>query len=145
MQGFGPAAGGGFRSDRLTLDQVQQRIPDTIQIVDYFALHDELMVWVISKDSFDCESVPVTAAQLQQKIALFVSQIVDRRPPDKIGQDLYDVLVQPIGHALKPARAVMIVPDASLYRLPFAALRSRETGQPKVSAAGLAAYLAGPG
>lgn len=129
MQGFGPSPGGGLSLKRLTLDEVQHRIPDTIQIVDYFALRDELMVWVISKDAFDCESVPVTASQLQQKIGLFVSQLIDRRPSDKIGQELYDVLVEPILHALEPRRAVMIVPDASLYRLPFAALQSRATGR----------------
>jgi CHAT domain-containing protein len=125
MQGFGPSPGSpGF--ERLTLDQVQRRIPNAVQIVDYMVLRDELLVWVISKNSFQCESVPVTVAQLQQKVALFVSQLLSRQPSDKAGHELYDVLVQPIHHLLEPSHVVVIVPDGILYRLPFPGLPSRE-------------------
>jgi CHAT domain-containing protein len=137
MQGFGPSPGGKLRYERATLDHLQRRIPNTLHIVDYIALRDELLVWVISQNDFHCESVPVTAARLQEKVALFVSQVLARQSSDKTGQELYDVLVQPIDHLLEPSHSVVIVPDGPLYRLPFSALRSR-AGQYWIETAAIA-------
>jgi CHAT domain-containing protein len=138
MEGYGPSPGGGLGSERLSLERVQGRLPNMTQIVDYLTLGDQLLVWVISRNDFQCRSVPVTTTQLNEKIALFVSQVFDRQSADKISQDLYDVLVQPIADLLEPAQTIVIVPDANLYRLPFSALRSRRTGRYWIETAAIA-------
>jgi len=123
LNGFGPLARR-LPTQRLTLPEVQRRIPNNVQIVDYVTLKDQLLVWVISKDKFQCRSVLASRHQLQEKIDSFLSQLRQKQPTEKSSQDLYDLLVQPVSEFLDSTRAVIIVPDGNLYRLPFAALQS---------------------
>ena len=117
LQRFGPAAAGGaLNGERLSLSQVQKRIPGSVQIVDYMVMSNQLLIWVISKNNFDCRSVAVNAHELQEKIDLFLSQLRQRQPSERSSRDLYDVLVEPIEKrrtlcALYPMQTRVIVPS----------------------------------
>jgi CHAT domain-containing protein len=125
LHGFGPAPDH-LSTQRLTLSQVQQRIPNEVQVVEYIVLGDRLLTWVISRDKFQCRSTSVRATQLRDKINAFLSQITQRQPTESSAQDLYEILVRPINEFLNPQRTVVIIPDRDLHRLPFSALQSRD-------------------
>src|SRR5204862_325680 len=116
-------------TQRLTLAQVRQRIPDNVQIVEYATLNDRLLIWLISKNTFQCSSPSIKAAELQRKVDAFLSKLKQQEPVEKDSRDLYDILVEPVRQFLDPTRSVVVIPDRYMYRLPFAALQSRKDGR----------------
>jgi len=130
LQRFGAAAPPvAPHAERLNLSQVQRLIPGSVQIVDYIVLSNQLLVWVISQNNFQCRSVAVNANELQEKIDLFLSQVRQRQPSERSSRDLYDILVEPIEKALDSTRIVVVIPDGNLYRLPFSAIAERKDGR----------------
>jgi CHAT domain-containing protein len=125
LHAFGPAPGH-LSTQRPTLYQVQQGIPNQVQVVEYFVLGDRLLTWVISRDNFQCRSISVSATQLRDKIDSFVSRISQRQPTENSARELYEILIRPIDEFLNPERTAVIIPDRDLYRLPFSALQSRD-------------------
>jgi CHAT domain-containing protein len=120
---------GRLPSNRPELSEVRRRIPADVQVVEYATLGNQLLVWVISKDRFECRSAPITEDGLRRKIDLFVSGLTQKRSVDAAGRELFDVLIQPVSEFLSTARMTVFVPDRDLYRLPFSALQSRKNGR----------------
>ncbi len=125
LHGFGPVSGL-LPTQRLTLFQVQQHIPNEVQVVEYIVLSDRLLAWVISKDNFHCRSTPISATQLRGKIDSFVSRVSQQQPTEKSARELYEILVRPIDEFLSPERTAVIIPDRYLYLLRFSALQSQD-------------------
>lgn len=109
---------------RLELENVQRLMPSDVQTLEYFALEDRLLVWVLSKDKFESRSVPVSRVELEDMVEQFLAQVASRGNVTRISQDLYTLLVGPVESLLDRDGPVAIVPDRSLHRLPFAALVS---------------------
>ncbi|HEV7797469.1 MAG TPA: CHAT domain-containing protein [Pyrinomonadaceae bacterium] len=113
---FGPVA------QPLSLTEIQARMPEQVQLVQYAVLPDRLAIWVLSKSRFDLIEKPVTATELERKIEAYQTSIIAKGSPDEIhqaGRELYDLLV-PAG--LEGARQLCIVSDSFLHQLAFASL-----------------------
>lgn len=109
----------------LSLAEIQARLPDQVQFVQYAMLPDRLAIWIVSKTRFDLVTRQITATALEDKIAAYQASIVGKDPPADIrqaGAELYALLIPP---DLVLAKQLCLIPDKSLHQLSFATLVSR--------------------
>jgi CHAT domain-containing protein len=117
-QSFGPIA------RPLTVPEIQARLPEQVQLVQYAVLPKSLAIWIVSKTRFDLVERQITAAELEKKIDEYQAAIVGKAAPANIkqaGQDLYELLIPP---DLAGDKQLCLAPDKSLHQLAFATLVS---------------------
>ncbi|HYY57123.1 MAG TPA: CHAT domain-containing tetratricopeptide repeat protein [Pyrinomonadaceae bacterium] len=108
----------------LSLGEIQARLPERVQLVQYAVLPDRLAIWVVSKTRFELVEKPVTAAELEKKIDAYQASIVGAGRADGVRQaaiELYELLIPP---ALDGRKQICLIPDKSLHQLAFASLVS---------------------
>jgi CHAT domain-containing protein/Tfp pilus assembly protein PilF len=108
----------------LALPEIQARLPEQVQIVEYAVLPDKLAIWVISRSRFDSLEVQIAAADLEKEVAAYQALIISKGPPAEIktaAQHLYGLLIPP---NLAGDKQLCLVPDKSLHQLAFATLVS---------------------
>ncbi len=115
----------------LTLNEIQQRLPDQSQILQYSVLEDKLVAWVISRTATDSKHVAVSVSELTASVTGFVNALtsanVDAR--NNGAKRLYETLITPVEPSLNRDAVIFIVPDKILNIVPFAALVSPQTGR----------------
>jgi CHAT domain-containing protein/Tfp pilus assembly protein PilF len=115
---FGPVA------QPLKVAEIQARMPEPVQLVQYAVLPDKLAIWVVSKTRFDFIEVQINAAELEKKVAAYQALIVGKGPPveiKKAAQELYGLLIP---FDVSGDKQLCLVPDKSLHQLAFATLIS---------------------
>jgi CHAT domain-containing protein len=115
---FGPV------SQPLSLREIQARMPEQVQLVQYAVLPEKLAIWIVSKTRFDLFEKQITAAELEDKIDAYQAAIVDQGPPATVkqaAQELYELLIPA---DLTGEKQLCLVPDKSLHQLSFATLVS---------------------
>jgi CHAT domain-containing protein/tetratricopeptide (TPR) repeat protein len=108
----------------LTLPEIQTRLPEQVQLVQYAVLPDRLAIWIVSKNRFDFVEKQITSADLENKIGAYQALIVGRGSSGDIrrtGQELYELLIPP---DLASDKQLCLVADKSLHQLSFATLVS---------------------
>jgi CHAT domain-containing protein len=113
---FGPVA------QPLSLKEIQARLPEQVQVLEYAVLRDRLAIWVVSKSRFDLLEKPITATDLEDKLDNYQKAIIGKGPSEEIsktGKELYNLLIPP---GLDGAKQVCIISDGSLHQLAFASL-----------------------
>jgi CHAT domain-containing protein len=114
----------------LTLEQVQKALPASVQLVQYTAGKDHLMIWFVKSDSYYTAKFDTGMDDLQGKVKNYLDTLRTRGDLESLNSqalDLYQMLIAPIAKHLDPNRTLCIVPDGVLQDLPFAALVSPET------------------
>jgi CHAT domain-containing protein len=115
---FGPVA------RPLSLAEIQARLPEQVQLVQYAALPESLAIWIVSKTRFDLVEKQITAVELESKIDAYQGLIVRKGPLAEInqaGHELYELLIPP---GLAGNKQLCLVPDKSLHQLSLATLVS---------------------
>jgi CHAT domain-containing protein len=115
---FGPVA------QPLSLEEIQSRLPEQMQFVQYAVLPDKLAIWVVSKTRFDLLEKRITAADLEKQVAAYQALIKEKGPPAEIKKAAQDVYRLLIPSDLAGDKQVCFVPDKSLHQLAFATLVS---------------------
>jgi CHAT domain-containing protein len=113
---FGPVA------QPLSLAEIQARLPEQVQLVQYAVLKDKLAIWAVSKTRFDFVERQVDAADLENKVDAYQALIIGKRPLADIreaAQDLYGLLLPA---NLDGGKQLCVIPDKSLHQLSFATL-----------------------
>jgi CHAT domain-containing protein len=108
----------------LTWPEIQMRLPERVQLVQYAVLPERLAIWVVSKTRFDFIEKSITAAELENKIDAYQASVVGKGPAGEIeraGRELYELLIPP---TLDGEKQVCVIPDKSLHQLAFASLVS---------------------
>jgi CHAT domain-containing protein len=108
----------------LTLPQIQARLPQPVQLVQYAVLPDKLAIWIVSQSRFELFEKQISAAELERKIVAYQALLVGKGPPAELrqsGRELYELLVPP---NLAPGKQLCLVPDKFLHQLSFASLVS---------------------
>jgi len=108
----------------LSLPEIQARLPEQVQLVQYAVLPDRLAIWVVSRTGFDFVEKQITAGELERKIDAYQVAIVGKGLAADIrqaGQELYGLLIPP---NLPSGNLLCLVPDKSLHQLAFATLVS---------------------
>lgn len=108
----------------LSLAEIQARLPEQVQLVQYAVLPDRLAIWVVTKTRFDLIEKPVTADELEKKIDSYQASIIDKGSAAEIKQaarELDELLIPP---NLDGEKQLCLIPDKSLHQLAFASLVS---------------------
>jgi CHAT domain-containing protein len=108
----------------LSLAEIQTRLPEQVQLLQYAVLPDRLAIWVVSKTRFDLVERQITAAELEKKIDAYQASIVGKGAEADIkqaGQELYELLIPT---TLDGDKEICLIPDKSLHQLAFASLVS---------------------
>ena len=128
------------------LAELQTKVlkPGEVMLV-YGVLKDKTCLWVIGKEVFRLQTLPVGEKDLGRKVAAYRRRPEDRgedrkapghrtRPPrdrDQLRHELYRLLFpDPVRSALAPGSLLYIIPTGPLYFLPFEALETQAPGQP---------------
>jgi CHAT domain-containing protein len=111
----------------LNLEALQAELPSRIQVVQYTALKDRLLIWLITSTQFEVREKSVPAAELNSLVLDYVSLLTrnDESQTAEVkrrAETLYDLLITPIAPLLDGAHELCIVPDKALFHLPFASL-----------------------
>lgn len=115
----------------LTWNEIQQQLPEQVQVVQYALLEDKLLVWRITRSDVFSTSVAVDSRKLSETISLALRQISqrdDRGAPESL-KSLYSLLIEPIKAKLDPNLVICFVPDKVLHYVPFDALISADSGR----------------
>lgn len=121
-------------AEPLTLSALQPEIPEGVQVVQYSVLSDKTIIWLITRDTFRSFKSDIPANELRRKVLAYIGAVAKR---DTAGvqevvegsNELYRILLEPVRDALDPAKEVCFIPDKVLFRLPFAALISPDSGK----------------
>jgi CHAT domain-containing protein len=113
-----------IRGAAVSRGRVQQRIPPKVQVIEYVALEDRLLIWLVSNKAITSTTVPVSRAELERKISDFLSRTRDKRAHQAVAQDLHRLLIEPIETQLQAGSTLALIPDQALHRLNFPALYS---------------------
>lgn len=108
----------------LSLTEIQTRLPEQVQFVQYAALPDRLAIWIVSRTRFDLIEKPISAAELEKKIEDYQASVMRKAPAGEFGEaarELYTLLIPP---GLAGDKQICLVPDKSLHQLAFASLVS---------------------
>jgi CHAT domain-containing protein len=120
-------------SQPLSLSQIQNGLPNNLEVVQYNVLKDRLLIWTISKDESKVFEQPISSEQLAAQIANYVNAISGRSANSELivrqeATALYELLITPIESRLDSANELCLIPDKALFYLPFASLISPRTG-----------------
>lgn len=117
-------------SPPLSLREIQDRMPEQTQIVQYAVLKDRLLLWVLSgRQQLMSQEVNISAGELTTLVSAYL-ELVSKAPSGNQGKTteaarrLYGLLIQPIVPLLDRRKQLCLVPDKMLNQLPFAALLS---------------------
>jgi CHAT domain-containing protein/Tfp pilus assembly protein PilF len=118
----------------LTLSEIQTRLPERTQLLQYAALEDKLIIWLVTSQRFEQVTVKVPLSKLTSLATDFLAQIAEPAGGDnqrwrQKAEELYDILLQPVAPLIEPNKQICVVPDKILNRLPYGALISRATGR----------------
>lgn len=109
----------------LEISQIRKKMPSDVQLLQYSVLEDKVFIWLVSKENFAVESSQISSEELKHKVENFLIAVQDNDADlqDK-GRELYDLLITPVLKHLDTKKAICLIPNKSLYRLPFSALVS---------------------
>jgi CHAT domain-containing protein len=118
----------------LTLSEIQSRMPERTQLLQYAALEDKLIIWLVTPRRFEQITVKVPLSKLTGLATDYLAQISgpdggDKQRWRRKAEELYDVLLQPVAPLIEPNKQICVVPDKILNRLPYGALISTATGR----------------
>jgi CHAT domain-containing protein len=111
---------------RPSVDDLRRSIPADGVILEYILDGDHCWVVAITRDHLP-RIVPIRSdeATLDRKVARFVALLAGAQPAiSSLSRELYGLLVKPVASELRGKTTICLVPDGSLWRLPFQALLS---------------------
>ena len=117
----------------LTAKEIQSRLPEHMQLLEYSVLRDKTIIWVITRNSIASATATITRDELNQETASYL-QLLTRASPNRDyvtrqAEKLYATLIKPAEAYLNKNLQLCIVPDDKLNFVPFASLVSPGTGR----------------
>jgi CHAT domain-containing protein/Flp pilus assembly protein TadD len=116
----------------LTLDQARRALPANVQLAQYVAGKDSLVIWLVTRDRVVTAKSNVGAEDLRDKVKTYLESLRARVSLEKLNRqasDLYRLLIAPIAPNLDQNLTLCVAPDGVLQDLPFAALVSPESNR----------------
>jgi CHAT domain-containing protein len=112
--------------EAMPITGVQQLLDAQTTLVEYFDTDAQTLAFVITRESFNAVTLPVSRRDITETVARFYrfSTLEDAHPAEL--QQLYAWLIAPLRDQLRTP-GLMIVPHGALHYLPFAALTDGKT------------------
>lgn len=119
--------------DPLPIADIQRKLPEGNQIVEYTVLENKTLIWVVNKHhDVQVKEARVNRAELEARVTNYLRLISDPNSAQedlkKQGKELFDLLIGPVAALLDPLKQVNIIPDKVLSSLPFDSLVSTSSG-----------------
>jgi CHAT domain-containing protein/tetratricopeptide (TPR) repeat protein len=116
----------------LPLADIQKRIPDQAQLLEFSVLDDKVIIWVVSTTTFHSRAQDIRLTKLNEKVAEFVSLVSNPSRCNgaaRLSSELYELLIEPVEALLDKSKILCVVPDKALNYVPYCSLVSRRTGK----------------
>jgi len=112
----------------LSVSEIQAKMPETAQIVQYALLDDKLITWVITKQQIRQEQTTLNIQTFNNTVNAFL-ETINHSPeaetfPRDVSTELFNLLIKPVEKYLDKSKVLVIIPDKILNYLPFMALTS---------------------
>jgi CHAT domain-containing protein len=111
-------------SHSLSLREIQARLPEQVQVVQYAVLADKLAIWILTRTRFSFIEKRITAEELDQRIGDYQAALIGKAPPAELNRSAMELYALLIPTDLAPDKQICVVPDKSLHQLAFASLVS---------------------
>ena len=113
----------------LKLERLLERLPEQVQILQYAALNDKLVIWVLSRKGVTSRQSNISLTEMDRMVKEYLRFISRPSATAKEGSSdaakgLYRVLIEPVESLLDKRKQLCIVPDKILNSLPYGALVS---------------------
>ncbi len=117
-----------YQSDPVSIEELQTVLDDSEALLQYYFGQKSIVVFTVTHKSVDAHSVEIDES-LEKTIRDFSRAIrrIDREQFLQTGKALYDVLIGPTGQLIRNVNRLIIIPDGTLYHIPFEALVSDVT------------------
>lgn len=120
-------------SEPLSVTEIQRRLPDKAQIIQYAVLPDKLIIWAVSANNLIAVDSKITSKELTESVNNYLKLIstpangLESRTAEQ-AKALYKIIIEPIEPYLDRKNTICIVPDGMLNALPFASLIAPGSG-----------------
>ncbi len=101
---------------------VQALLAPDVTLLAYFVAKNEVIVWVVRRDSLDVARTALPRAELEKRVLGFRDRIQKVEPVEAESRALYDALIRPVAARIPKEAILAIVPHGILHYLSFAAL-----------------------
>jgi len=109
------------------LSDVETALGESAAMLYYALLPDRLLVWTITSGEHHLSEVAVRADRLTRLIAAYRAALSQNSERQMAAADeLYDVLLRPVRESVRNQRTLVVVADAVIQQVPFAALREHQ-------------------
>lgn len=108
----------------LTISEIQSRLSEHAQIVQYQLLDGKLTIWLITKTRFELTQKQIESIEFERLISDYRQSIIDQSDPQKrtaYAKRLYEIVIP---DTLERDKTLCLVPDKTLHQIPFASLIS---------------------
>jgi CHAT domain-containing protein len=124
--------GTGMLPRALASDEILERLPPEVTLIEYAVLPDRLLAWIAGHGTLDLVEVRVAEKDLERSVEA-LRNALERRATlaesRSAAASLYEVLIRPLESKLRPGTPLVFVPDRFLVRVPFAALFGARSGR----------------
>ncbi len=111
-------------SKPLSLDEIQKRMPENVQIVQYSRLEDKLAIWVVENEKFELFEKQMTLTELENKIDKYRKNTLEKAKPENLEESAKELFKLLIPDDLDKGKTLCLVLDKSLHQIPFSSLVS---------------------
>lgn len=117
----------GFRSlvsvDPEPPGEVKRLLKSGEILLEFFALPDEMAIFVVTPDKIQARTVKISADTLAEKVSNIRRRIDKKLSIEDESKELYRLLIAPVAEHLMGNKSLIIVPFGVLHYLPFALLQ----------------------
>lgn len=115
----------------LTLTEIQQQLPEQVQVVQYAVLDKRLLIWHLTRSGIFSTSVEVESAKLKETVETSLRQIAQRDEHGSAAslKSLHNLIIEPIREKLDRNLILCFIPDKALHYVPFGALVAGSSGR----------------
>ena len=112
--------------DAISLKRLQALLEDSVALIEYLLTKNELVAWVVTKNSIEVARVPYEENKLNGLIADYRERIQKLAPIEEQSKRLHSILIKPLEAFIKGKRTLGVVPHGHLHYISFSSLRDEK-------------------
>lgn len=122
-----------YRPPVIDFPELQHTLSQNEALVEYFIGDEILHIFVMTDTSLHVESIPLEK-NLNRLVQTYYRSIkkIEEQTFRRLSSELYHLLIQPVRHLLDDKTKIIIIPDGSLYYVPFESLAA-DSAVPKLT------------
>ncbi|MBN2357598.1 CHAT domain-containing protein [candidate division KSB1 bacterium] len=124
MREYNPEFSDLVQPQPLQIDTIKALLPDSTGLIEYFLLHDKLIIWLVTSHSVQAVTTALTESQLDQDIFDLRHSLERQLSFDELAKRIYGYLIQPLEEKLARLNHLILIPHKKLHYLPFAVLHA---------------------